>query len=347
VVLSRISQRHAYVVAFTEAKQNLATFLKGLSHEGQDFIRQHTASISSSTGHLNNVSGNSDLTVKQATEHLLRAFVAYEVADDPKAKRVFVSIVSTPKTCGQLSRSSATAIDASSMREGLAQLLAEIRSGMVFPLGCRIITVPATGETAVVGFGSQVVQSDLQPAVSARLRLDSQKIAAALARDSLCGMIIGDKLSWEGRYSNRVRQDFAAFEDTAKDNTLVPTDLEKIKRLEKRRELVVAEARAIDSYRSVRQGQLPPGVMVKTWFDDDGAWAYGVAVYLPSATRAAMGIARQMQEAQWITPVGTETSDHDLPPGVPAAQSIGKTEGSEPTTPLKQGPTGRVNAKDL
>ena len=98
-VLNRISQRHAYVVAFMEAKQNLAVFLKGLSHEGQELLREHTISIGSAAGHLSNVSGSSQLSVKEVVEHLLRAFVVYEVADDSKAKRVFVSIASTPKTC--------------------------------------------------------------------------------------------------------------------------------------------------------------------------------------------------------------------------------------------------------
>ena len=221
----------------------------------------------------------------------MRSFAIFEVADEPKIKRVFVSIASTPKTCQKISRSSAAAIEAGTLQEGLNQLLAEVRSGVAFPVGCRIIAVPATGETAVVGFGSQVVRTDTQEAVAARLRLNSQKIAAALSRDSLCGMLVGDRVSWEGKYSNQVRQDFAAFDDVANDKALAPTDPEKINRFEQRRESVTAEVRTTDSYRSVREGRLPPGVVVKTWFNEDESWAYGMAVYVPSLTRSVMGIA--------------------------------------------------------
>ena len=233
------------------------------------------------------------------------------------------------------------------MQEGLNQLLAEVRSGVAFPVGCRVIAVPATGETAVVGFGSQVVRTDAHEAVAARLRLNSQKIAAALSRDSLCGMLVGDKVSWEGKYSDQVRQDFAAFEDVANDKALAPTDPERIKRFEQRRESVVAEVRTTDSYRSVREGQLPPGVVVKTWFNKDESWAYAMAVYVPGLTRSVVGIAAQMRDAQWIEPAGEqgEAAERTVPEHTPSTTV--SPERSSPIAPLQRGPTGRVNMKDL
>ena len=54
------------------------------------------------------------------------------------------------------------AIEADSLRDGLNQVIAEVRSGLVPPVGGRIIMMRSTGETAFVGFGSAVVRSSAQ-----------------------------------------------------------------------------------------------------------------------------------------------------------------------------------------
>jgi hypothetical protein len=335
LVTARISQRNAYVVAYMQAKRGLATFLRGLSHESEELLAQNAASFSDAARHLNNLDSSTRLSIKELGEHLLRGFVVYEVDDDTRNKTVYVSLVSTPKTRGKLVRSSPVSIEAASVHEGLDQLLAEIRAGIVFPLGGRVITVPRTGETAVVGYGSFVVRMDANETLAARLRLDARKTASMLAQDSLCGMLRGDTMTWEDKLDDRTARLFAGFEAPAKDDPLASTNPEDIKQLEKSRDMIISRVQFATNSRSVRKGLIPPGVVVRTWFSDDDSWAYGVAVYVPSVSNLVTQVRREMDETEFIPPSNVSN---------PAP--VNGKEGSSPA-PIPRGPSGKLDDKDL
>jgi hypothetical protein len=191
---TRISKRNAYVIAFTDAKKRLAELLGGLTNEGKEEIRQSLVNINLPKEELTNISTQTEESLKQAVDMMLRGFVIYEVNDALEEKAVYVSIVSTPKTRGKMSRPAPSAVNANNLRDGLNNVIAEIRSGLVPPVGGRIITVASTGETAFVGFGSAVVRTDEHAAVQAKLNVAAQKMADARAKDGLCGLIRGDKI---------------------------------------------------------------------------------------------------------------------------------------------------------
>ena len=181
--LTRIAKRKAYVIAFTKAKKNLAEILGGLDNEGKETVREALVNINLPKEEMTNISTESQESLKQAVEMMLRGFVIYEVKDDTSQNTVFVSIVTTPKTRGQLARPAPNAIEADSLRDGLNQVIAEVRSGLVPPVGGRIIMMRSTGETAFVGFGSAVVRTSANQAVQAKLNLDAQKIAGMRSKD--------------------------------------------------------------------------------------------------------------------------------------------------------------------
>ena len=157
--LTRIAKRKAYVIAFTKAKKNLAEILGGLDSQGQETVREALVNVNLPKEEMTNISTESQESLKQAVEMMLRGFVIYEVKDDTSQHTVFVSIVTTPKTRGKLARPAPNAIEAASLRDGLNQVIAEVRSGLVPPVGGRIIMMRSTGETAFVGFGSAVVRT--------------------------------------------------------------------------------------------------------------------------------------------------------------------------------------------
>jgi hypothetical protein len=97
------------------------------------------------------------------------------------------------------------------------------------------VTVPTTGETAFVGFGSSVVRANSNAAVQARLNLNSQKIAASYAQDSLCGLIIGDRTAWQGEILESYKDEYQEFDEIAKNDPLMP-DAHELKKLETARE---------------------------------------------------------------------------------------------------------------
>ena len=252
---------------------------------------------------MTNISTESQESLKQAVDMMLRGFVIYEVKDDTSQNTVYVSIVTTPKTRGKLARPAPNAVEADSLRDGLNQVIAEVRSGLVPPVGGRIIMMRSTGETAFVGFGSAVVRTSANKAVQAKLNLEAQKIAGMRAKDALCGLIIGDKASWEGSVKESLKDQVQEFESANADDPLAKQSPADAKKLAEAKQTLVSRMESTDLYQSARRGILPPGVNTKTWFDEDHAWAYGMSVYAPSLSNAAGQAAREMLESQILQPI--------------------------------------------
>ena len=343
VILSRISQRQAYVRAFQMAKKNLARELYGLSNEGKDEVREQIASINTSLDNLNNLSSSTQSTINQSLDEMLRGFVIYEVHDDTDSSMIYVSVVSTPKTRGQLARKAPHHVESATLVAAIQQVIEEIRQGLVPPVGGRIIEVPQTGETAFVGFGSSVVGLDKLPALQARLNLDATRKADAYAIDALCGLIVGDQLSWQLGIRESLREEVKRFEDIVEKDPTAEKQ-EEFKKLEEERQEHVARSQTTEVFQSARKGKIPPGVTVKNWMDDDNAWAFAIAVYIPSATNAAAAAGKEMRNAKIIQ----EIDDSAKPVGDKAGGGPAPTgKAKQPAEKLKKGVTGKADKKDL
>ena len=350
-VATRIAKRKAYVIAFTQAKKALAEILGGLSNEGKETVREAMVNINLPKEEMTNISTQSKEAVTQAVEMMLRGFVIYEVKDDTEASQVYVSIVTTPKTRGKLARPAPNAIEVNNIREGLNQVIAEVRSGLVPPVGGRIITMRSTGETAFVGFGSTVVRTSANSAVQAKLNLEAQKIAGMRSKDALCGLMFGDTASWEGSVRESLKSAVQEFESATADDPLARQQPEAVRKLAKARQDFVSRIESTDLYQSVRRGILPPGINTKTWFDDDNAWAYGMLVYVPSATNAAAQTSRDMQNSQIVQPVDDGSGKQPATGGTGQAvqPSSGftdeNTKVNRPGQDVKPGPSGKIKTE--
>ncbi|EIC23072.1 hypothetical protein [Thiorhodovibrio frisius] len=336
---TRIAKRNAYVRAFMEAKAKLAEALDGLSSEGQTVILEAMESETNAAADLANFTSTQEEKLEQAVQMLLKGFVVYSVEDNTESKQVFVSIVTTPKTRGQFNRPTGNGLEATSVREGLDQVLTEIKNGLVPPVGGRIISVPATGEMAFVGFGSDVVRTSSNASLQAKQKLNAQKIANMRASDALVGLLIGDDTSWKSKLDDQTQQIIAEFEDSEGESGDVTRE-----RFEQARTTFVNTQASSEEFRSLRRGVLPPGVQRKSFASPDEAEVYALAVYIPSITKMAADTAKEMGDAQLIQPLQTVT-------GGSGSGETGKTTnpaaGSPPATIL-QGPTGQIhNDQDL
>lgn len=222
-------------------------------------------------------------------------------------------------------------------------MIAEVRSGLVPPVGGRIITMRSTGETAFVGFGSSVLRTSENRSVQAKLNLSGQKIASMRAKDALCGLIIGDKASWEGSVVDSVKDQVQEFESAVADDPLARKDPTAVRKFDQARETFVARLETSDVYRSARKGILPPGVNTKTWFDGDHSWAYGMSVYVPSLTKAADDTGEEMRDSTIIQPI-----DDDRRSGGEDERPRGFTDEDDsnikrPGKTVKPGPTGKID----
>jgi len=186
----------------------------------------------------------------------------------------------------QFDRPEPSNISAASMQEGLAQVFAEIENGLTSPVGGRTVFVPATGEIAFVGFGSAVIGREDNSAVQARLELNAERIAQVRAKDTLCGIILGETIEGTEELDTELAEATRTFNELTRDDPVVVhnPDHPGYVRLQDRQ----SSFKAAEIYRNViesaRRGVLPPGVRQQSWQDEDGAFAYAVAIYLPSVS---------------------------------------------------------------
>jgi hypothetical protein len=336
-VATRISKRKAYVVAFAEAKKNLAEKLGGLNNTGKTEVRKSLLNVNLPNSELTNISEDTVEAISQSLDMMLRGFVIYEVDDNPETSLVTVSIVTTPKTRGQLARPAPGVVEVETLRDGIEQVLAEVRTGVVPPVGGRIIMVRSTGETAFVGFGSAIVRTNSDPAVQAKLSLAAQKVAKARASDSLCGVIVGDRTSWQGTFedeSSDAYQEMQEFKEATRDDPLAEASISENKKLDQAYNNFVSKIRTNEVFLSARSGVLPPGVTTNTWFDEENAWAFGMSVYIPSVTNAAAATADEMKNGQIIQGINSAGG---------AEKQANDPKVNRPGEEVKRGPSGKVS----
>ena len=189
-----------------------------------------------------------------------------------------------------------------------------------------MISVPATGEMAFVGFGSSVVRFDSNPALSSKLLLQAERAADMRAADALCGVIVGDDSSWKGKLDERTSSMLSDFEVAQKGDPIsFVVDNQAFTELKNRKTSFVNVLKESQQYDSIRQGILPPGVIRRAWTDEKTGFSYAVAVYLPSATAEAKKDSQEMDDVDLLAPVDE-----------PRKKEVKKGE-------LERGPSGKVH----
>jgi hypothetical protein len=272
---SRFAKRAAYVKAFSQAKAQMAQTIGGLSSTAKDEIRSHLNLFSDENADLVNLDESNAETIEQAAAAMLRGFAVYEVEDDVANNTVYVSIVTSPKTRAAIERPAVGMITAGSLEEGLNALFLEIQSGVVPPVGARAIQLRGTDHLAFVGFGSDVIRYHKTAQVQARLRQSAQKVAEMRAQDALIGAIQGDDTTWESRLDEESRAQVREFADA------LPGDPAGVQEFAQARNTFQNSQTHSETIKSVRAGQLPPGVQKKGWLAQNDAVAYSIAVWLP------------------------------------------------------------------
>jgi hypothetical protein len=348
-VATRIAQRKAYVIAFMRAKKSLAEYLGGTSNESLDVFREVVANANSAKEQETGTSTMSLETIKQEAQKMLRGFVVYEVKDDREGRTVYVSIATTPKTQGRASRPAPNIVAAESLRDGLNQVIEEVRANVTFPMGGRIVTMRSTGETAFVGFGSSVVRSSTNSALQAKLNLTALKVAEMRAKKELCAMIRGDWVSGKENSMEGQDEDLRDFATISTDDPLAAGDPTAAKKLGEAREGFLAKLGVDEMVQSATKGYLPPGIQPKSWCDEDHTWAYSIAVYVPSMTNAAAKSSREMDESQIVQPItdGSSKPTGVTPPRESEKVGSGFRDQKNPNIPrpgkeVKPGPSGKI-----
>ena len=171
------------------------------------------------------------------------------------------------------------------------------------PVGGRVVTVPNTGESAIIGFGSALVRRGPTPAITARGKLTSRTMSGARARDALSGMINGDRTMWSIGMSSKVESNYKDSANYSMENDPNAASEGVDDSISNFADQFLSSAEVRDEVASIRKGTLPPGIQEKHWYSEDGHWSYTMVVYYPAATAKAAQFAKSMREANLKAPV--------------------------------------------
>jgi hypothetical protein len=327
---SRIEQRNAYVVAFMEAKAEMAQTVGEIVFRGATNFEKKIETLDNETKSLTNLESELSEEQIQTVRKVLKGYVTYSVQDNGKGA-VYVNIVSSSKTRGKYNRNGTDGLVADNLRDGLNSLIIEIRNGFVPPVGGRIIEVPSTGEVAFVGFGSSVVRYDAEEDVQEELKLSAERVAGLRATDALAGIILGDDTSWQAHADETTVQSKKDFEYLQQSDQASRGTETEIKAYDERKRSLWNSLRNDTKIQSLRKGILPPGIMRETSLDENEYFAYGIAVYVPSLTNAVREVSKEMDETELVQTPKENTSS-----------TSGTTEQNKQKLEIKKGPSGVV-----
>ncbi len=326
-----LSKRSAYIKAFQVAKKQLVENMEGMSNKCATAINETMDVIDTATESTANTTSMMSDNCAESVKGALAGYVTFDVFDDPSENLVRVSLISTPKTREQTKRKVGAITQTTEPNIIFKQIIADLQSGVMPPVGAKVITNAETGESFVLGFGSSIIRDNKNNAVKRKLLDMSKSQSQAKARNGLISVMQGEQVYWEGGFTENQLEKNEQFEYAP--DSINPADA---KVLAENKHTFLNNMKSADSYKSFASGQVPAGVSVKNFKSHDGDWMLAVAVYAPSLEAAAKQAAaenkKRVREGQ------TTGSNHKI------STTGGLTDGSNNT----QGPSGQVsNANDL
>ena len=326
-VADRRGRREARFRAFTEARTRLSGCLRALSPEARRRITETLEQNDAIRLALINLAANDQERGEEALKILARGFVAYAVEDDRAGHTIRVHLVATPKTATRLTRPTATAMEAASLREGLKQIQAEVGSRLIPPAGNRLIVVNATGELVLVGYAVNLIGTHPDPAAQEKLRTDAEKIATSRAIEVLMGLASGDDAGWQAGLDEASRDEIRA--DASGYVDFEPS----ANRFGQIRELILSTIKNDSGLQALREGRLPSSATIKR-FGDEGTVAVMVSYTPPVKKRQPAPPIRTVAPPPASLPAPAPVVS--LPPPPPAEPA--PAPAPAPTTPASPPP---------
>ena len=306
---SRIAQRNSFVIAYTRAKQRMVRKLGETTNEGRTILTDISKMIDNENESTAEGTTTVEESIQQAGNALLKGYIVFAVKEEPDAtdkdvRMVFVTLASSPKTQKLTLRNGAMQ-SVEKLTVGIQNVLDEVKQGIVPPVGGRVVTVPSTGESAIIGFGSALVRQAPTAALTARGKMTSRTMSGARARDALSGMINGDKTMWSIGMPSKVESSYKTSMDYSLENDPTAAGQGIDDSINDFEQQFLSTASVRDEVQSIRKGVLPPGILEKHWFSEDGHWSYTMVVYYPAMSTKAAEFAKSMREATLKAPVGS------------------------------------------
>ncbi|MDO6498376.1 hypothetical protein [Photobacterium sanguinicancri] len=292
-----LSKRAAYMTALQIAKKQLVENLEGMQNQCETVVDASMDMIDSGTDSLANTASAMADNCSESVSGAIAGYVTFDVYDDPEEQFVRVSLISTPKTREQTKRQVGALTQTTAPNVIFKQIINDLQSGIMPPVGAKVITNPDSGESYVMGFGSSIIRTNSNKNVQRKLLSAAKSQSQTKARNALIATMQGDKVFWEGSSDEMQSEENNQF--NYHPDTLDP---KQVTALGETKHEFINQFKQTDSYKTIAQGKVPPGVSVKNFKSSDGDWMLAVAIYAPSleavATKAAAENKKRVREGQ-------------------------------------------------
>ena len=285
-----LSKRGAYNQAYLIAKKQLIENMKGVEQRCGNVVTATMDSIDSGVESTVNEQTNMMEACKESVSGSLAGFVTYDVYDNNDDKLVRVSLISTPKTRSQIKGNRGAVAVTSEPNAIFKQVISDVKSGVLPPVGAKVLTNADSGEVIILGYGSAIIRSNKNNKIARKLKGVAKSQSQTRARSALLATMQGEQVYWQGSFDENQMEGTQQFEYD--DPNL--NDPQQVQVLEEDRNTFLNQLKTSDEYATITKGKLPPGVSVKSFASDDGLWKYSVAVYAPSLEATARQAAKEM-----------------------------------------------------
>ncbi|MDP7591617.1 MAG: hypothetical protein QF552_02760 [Litorilituus sp.] len=289
---SLLSKRGAYNKAFLIAKKQFVANMKGVSLICSNVASASMDVIDSGNESVANTGDRQTESCVESVSGSLAGYVTFDVDDDIDEKLVRVSLISTPKTRAQIRQQAGAVAVTTAPNQIFKHIVSDLKSGILPPVGAKVLTNPETGENYVMGFGSAIVRTNKNKTLSRKLKTVAKRQSETRARSALLGTLKGEKVYWDGSFDEKQMDKNTQFNYAPE--TLDPT---QVAVLDEEQSTFINQLKTTDDYSTLTQGKLPPGVSTKSFVSNDGNWQYTVAVYAPSLEKTAQKSNKQMNSS--------------------------------------------------
>lgn len=312
-----LSKRSAYNRAAMVAKQGLLSFFSNPEMVCENIAASVFEAVDSGAESAANAGEFSGESCATEVAGSLSGYTTFSVHDDSDAKTVRVSLISTEKTRGATGTNVGGHMVGTNLSEMVSMVLRDLAQGVLPPMGGKVISVSNDSETVVVGFGSAINRQNSNATIQRRLAQAAQQQAQMRANAALLGMLTGEEVYHQGIFDE-------SQVETTEQFVLDPAleGEEGIRVLEEERSSFMSAMSQTNSYRNAVDGQLPEGIVNRTFESNDGFWTYSVALYSPSLTDFARSASDGGQGAA-ADPAPATRSLQDSGPADDAANPAG------------------------
>ena len=333
---TNLSKRGAYFRAFTEARKELVSHMEGIKNKCSTAVRDKMLTLDTGKDSAANSSSNISDVCGEEVMGEIAAYIVYSVNDNIKDKSITMALASTTKTRGAVDRIGGAIVTSDDPQAAWKDIISEVTNYATPPMGAKMIVNQRNNETIIIGFGSAIIRQNADAAIGRELKKTAVNQSQIRARNALVSFLKGDSVYWSGGFDEKQMESSEQFAIPVDENNK-PKDPVVF---DKTRDSFLNTVHASNDYKIVTEGQLPPGVTTKSFQSEDGIWQFSLAVYMPSATEAAMQAGAENRDAinrgnQSSEPVSQLPSGHTL-------QQYG---GANEQAPNSRGPSGQVSPK--